>query len=98
MTVAINKEHLKKIIQAWNAYEAEREYNELWTYPTYKGLSVTFKADEWREDHPQEFPEFCKFKKEHPRAILRRYDCREWHLPESIIKMALEHEVTYEEI
>jgi len=98
MTVEINKEHLKNIIEAWNAYEVSREHSDLWEPPTYKGLSIAFKADEWRADRPQEFPQFCKFKKEHPRTTQRYYDCREWYLPESIIKMALEHEVTYEEI
>jgi hypothetical protein len=97
MAGTINKEHLAKLIAAWNAY-ATRDDGDDYSTPQYKGLSLSFDAKDWREDHPQEFPEFCKLKKAHPYTVSRHYDCGDWYLPPSIVKMVVEHEVTYEEV
>lgn len=99
MTDTINQEGLAKLIQAWNTY-VTRQDDDGFSHPQYKGLSLSFDAGEWREDHPQEFPEFNEAKQSGSSSFLihRRYDCSDWYLPASIIKMVLEHQVTQEEV
>lgn len=93
-----NKNHLTKLIAAWNAYATRDDDDDGFSSPQYNGLSLSFDAKEWRLDHPQEFPEFFRFKKTHPYSVSHRYDCSDWYLPPSIVQMVVEHEVTYEEV
>lgn len=92
-----HQQHLEKLITAWNTYVTTHD-DDGFSHPQYKGLSVSFDAGEWREDHAQEFPEFTETKRTNSWMLHRRYDCREWYLPASIVKMFLEHEVTQEEV
>lgn len=97
MAETSNTDHLTKLILAWNVYE-KREESGSFSSPQYKGLSLSFNAKEWREDHAESFPQFCEFQKSHPYSVSRRFVCGDWYLPPSIIKMLIEQEVTYAEV
>ncbi len=88
-----DKQHLEKLIQAWN------KANEGNLPPkAYKGLIISYAPADWRLDHPTDFPEHCEREKAGDHRIYDMSDYLKCALPASITKMLLTQEVSLEDI
>ncbi len=88
------QEALAKLIQVWNS-SSQEDHRSLIPVPSYQGVFLSYKCDEWREHHPEAFPQFCKDQKEDSVSVYDLYECGSFSLPPSIVKMFVEKEVDF---
>lgn len=88
-------EGVRKLIQAWNETVTGKHSNK----KGFGGLNIRCYTDDWRRNHPKDFPKYGKPGSYDEDNLLHElHDTYTFELPETLCRLLLTQQVGYDDI